>query len=1046
MRVEFNALNQVRKPTLILCNPNGEELNFLGMAKNIEYSKEYNETSSLSFTIPKYKDNTGDDEDFIEYYDRLVTNRIVKLENEGTYLINKIDRSFDSDGAEYKEVQCVGLEYEFADKTIAELKGTYCLYDATGSSKDKELMHFLLTHYIPTWSISEVDSELWNVFRTFELKDKNIFNLLMGEVAKSFDCVFLFDTFNKTIKIVKTKNIHKQTDIYISAQNLMKSLNIEEDSDSLITALSVFGGGDLTIRNVNPTGGVLYNFDYFINNDFLSPELAEAIKVWENKCEANQSVFTGLLNQLKTKNSELLALQTQKSVLEAQERALVQHHAIAVTAGDNEFCTKYKNEIAAKNAEIATKQNEINIKTQEIATVQISMDNLVFDLSMDNPINFTSEQKLELNPYIKQGSVTNDDFIITDIMTLEEITQTSLELMEWGKEQLEKCSQPIWNFDVDVVSFTSLIEYKDFTQQLEMGSEIVIEVDKTKDLYAYTTLIGYTINIDDNTTTLSFSNQLNYKSKTLTFDELFENSASITKDYTFDLTNRTNNDKTTVKMDEYIEKGFVDITKELLATTNQEFVMSNTGIRGKEWIPETQTYSGEEIWMTKNVLAFSDDNFATTRTAIGKVTLPDGTKTYGVIAENLVGKQILGKTLLLETANKSLVWDGENLTIRNANIIVGDDKFLDETLQQIEGVANTANQTANTANATANTANQTANSASGKINRVVDTSGNLLADKLAGTINAGKANVVLGAGSNFMKLNENGILITKDGGQTYNTAIGVDGIIADEIKSGGHLSGCHLSGGSAIFGKRNIKGIREIEITDLGFLTGYYADDGDAPRRKTFSFTTQYDGAVLNLHDPRIDPAVGNPSVVKLSGIGDTFASLNAYNRHFTIRVQDDWQIKMEGLVGFVNGFYSYGEKDALIPTQHYGTRTLYCEEADRVYFTTKGVSHTTNNKCIITLDPVFTETIELNSSYPYIIQLTPYSDARIWIEQVSDYDFIVKSDKDTQFTYELSAIRITYGEKYLEEKFFTDKKMLAKVQRDGIDRMNKKYKEKEVI
>ena len=132
-----------------------------------------------------------------------------------------------------------------------------------------------------------------------------------------------------------------------------------------------------------------------------------------------------------------------------------------------------------------------------------------------------------------------------------------------------------------------------------------------------------------------------------------------------------------------------------------------------------------------------------------------------------------------------------------------------------------------------------------------------------------------------------------------------------------------------------------------------------------------------------------------------------------------------------------WGEKPAVVPTQHYGVRTLYCEEADKCYFSTKGIAETVDGECRVQLDDIFIETIELNSTSPYIIQLTSYSDARVWIDQVEDYSFIVKSDKDTRFTYDLKAIRISYADVYLQEKYNYDKKKLLDAQESAIKRMS---------
>lgn len=132
----------------------------------------------------------------------------------------------------------------------------------------------------------------------------------------------------------------------------------------------------------------------------------------------------------------------------------------------------------------------------------------------------------------------------------------------------------------------------------------------------------------------------------------------------------------------------------------------------------------------------------------------------------------------------------------------------------------------------------------------------------------------------------------------------------------------------------------------------------------------------------------------------------------------------------------TFGDKNAAVPTQHYGVRALYCEEADRCYFSTKGIAETVYGECIIELDPMFLETIELNHTCPYLIQLTPYSNANMYVDAVEDGKFIVKSNIDTKFAYDLKAIRISYEKVYLEERKVANS-ILKKVQEAAIDRMS---------
>lgn len=159
------------------------------------------------------------------------------------------------------------------------------------------------------------------------------------------------------------------------------------------------------------------------------------------------------------------------------------------------------------------------------------------------------------------------------------------------------------------------------------------------------------------------------------------------------------------------------------------------------------------------------------------------------------------------------------------------------------------------------------------------------------------------------------------------------------------------------------------------------------------------------------------------------------------IQIRDDGYIDINPASGqscrVTGDFEVWGEKPAVIPTQHFGVRTLYCEEADRSYFSSKGMAETVNGEVTIKLDPVFLEVIELNSTFPYLIFLTSYSDTHIWVDSVEDLQFTIKSDKDTKFSYDIKAIRISFGKKYLEEKKNVSKKALINAQKAAIVRMS---------
>ena len=775
MRVQFDLFNRRRIPSLILCNPNGEELYALPMAKNRSLSMSLNDLSELTFELPKYENS----DEITPYYDVIKTRRVIKLEDVGQFLITKVE--VENDGVvEIKKVTCKGLEFELSSKNLDLLEGTYNFYDP--SNPAKSLMHIIMG-YLPTWSIEEVDSKLWGIWRTFDIKDNNIYNFLMGDVQEAYDCVFVFDTFKRKIKAVKTSNLPKKTDIFMSNRNLMKDLRITENADNIITALDVYGDGELSIRTVNPMGTpTIYNFSHFATTEWMSQGLIDAITKWQKKIEEAEKEYARLLTLIKNQNNKLATLQNELVNLNIEKKALEQKHSLAVVAGDNKNCEKYKGQITGKEKEIKAKEKQIKDKENEISQTNTSLSNISKSLSFEN--NFTVEQIKELNPFIYQSSIQNTNYAVTNLTTIEERQEMMYSLYNWGKQELNKSCQPIWEFNIDAINFLNLIEYKETSSQLELGSEVIIEVDRHKDLFATALLLGYRIDLDSfDNLELEFSSVLRFKSSSWTFEELFDSTASISKSFDFESYTWNIGKEAYSMIDEYTKHALDLTTQEITSSTNQEFTLSGVGLRGREFDPLTETYLPEQIWMNKNVLAFSDDAFKTTKTALGKITLPDGSKAYGLIGEYIVGKLLAGKTLVIENEKSTFRVDGQGVYIKDANIIMTSESGQELSIPDL--IAKSTE----------------------KIDNVLTANGLLDTEKLYGQILAGTNNILCinQSKTKALLINDTGILISnkKDSGKwVWTTAISADGISANAIQANGTLSGVNIVGGSLNIGNK----------------------------------------------------------------------------------------------------------------------------------------------------------------------------------------------------------------------------------------------------
>lgn len=108
------------------------------------------------------------------------------------------------------------------------------------------------------------------------------------------------------------------------------------------------------------------------------------------------------------------------------------------------------------------------------------------------------------------------------------------------------------------------------------------------------------------------------------------------------------------------------------------------------------------------------------------------------------------------------------------------------------------------------------------------------------------------------------------------------------------------------------------------------------------------------------------------------------------------------------------GSKNAIVPTSQ-GMAAINAYETAEYYFGDIGKSKTDKNgQVLIQIDPFFLETI--NTSVPYHVFVSPYGNANVWVEQMDQNSFLVKSSKPfIEFSWEIKAKRKGYEDDRLE-------------------------------
>lgn len=652
----FDYFENPEEPSIVLCNPDKTELFSLGLMYDTKLNLRYNAIGDFSFSFPKSIDGG---ETILNAYQHIKNKKLVYIENYGYYVIDDVQE--DMDGSQpIKKITCKSLEYELVSKRVSAYGGTVKLYDIL--NPEGTLLYDML-QLAPNWTVGSVDTSLLVKYRTFNVSDSTVYNVLTSDVANAFECIFVFDTVLRKVSAIAYENATSQTDIFLSFDNLIDNASVSEKTDEITTCLSVYGGGTLNIRGVNPLGtDKIYDFSYYSNTDWMSAGLVLALQNWNSLLDIQQPIYADNLTLLKTYNQEIIVLRSTLTQLNSDYLSLEGVKKLRVQTGES--LTSINAQLASKQLEIDAQQVLINNKQLQIDSVTLTLQTINDLVSFENTSNFTPAQLLELNNFIYENTYQNENIIQTDSMTTVEVQDAQQDLYDQAQVVLSRISQPRYEIEFDAINYTELSEFDVFTEQTELGMVVSADLDAG---IIETVLLEMSLSFDNpEDFSMTFSNRLRLDNGNFMYSDLFGNVVKTGSAVSFDSlkwSNWENNYKDDVTT--FITSALDTTTNNLINNSNQEILINQNGLRGRTLNPDTNQYDPTQVWLTSSVLAFTDDGFETSKLALGSVETDAGTK-FGLVAEVIFGNLLAGNTLTISNENNNFILDGTGATLNNA--------------------------------------------------------------------------------------------------------------------------------------------------------------------------------------------------------------------------------------------------------------------------------------------------------------------------------------------------------------------------------------------
>ena len=345
----------------------------------------------------------------------------------------------------------------------------------------------------------------------------------------------------------------------------------------------------------------------------------------------------------------------------------------------------------------------------ELKLIQNERDKIVSQFSFEN--NFTEEEKLAIEPYLIEGTFSDETFIVTDSMEVKDYSDTSTkvqvidadgnisiktigelketdtimddiyvaeQLVDAGYEKLKTVSQPSFSFSLESANFLFIEKFKPFIDQLlslekNKGSLFgaVINVELSDGNWVYPYLQEMEIQYDDpDSFTMSFGNRFRLSTEVYTFSELHNETTSAVSNVSSLLSSVSQpvTNGTIDAISTYANTN-LNLTKQtIVATDENDFTIGSYGIMGKKKSTAENNVDGfdpEQLWITNNKICFTADGWETTESVFGKITNEDGSTTYGLIADTLIGNLIMGKNLIIQNSGETMTMDDDGLTVKN---------------------------------------------------------------------------------------------------------------------------------------------------------------------------------------------------------------------------------------------------------------------------------------------------------------------------------------------------------------------------------------------
>lgn len=299
--------------------------------------------------------------------------------------------------------------------------------------------------------------------------------------------------------------------------------------------------------------------------------------------------------------------------------------------------------LLVRSIEAEISQRDAKIKTYTDKREQYQNANAEISNSLLMTENFTEQQLIRLNAFLREDELHLDDIVETDLDTLSSSFKIKQDAMESGRIELKKLCEPQLQFSMDMANIYALEEFEPIIHQFKLGN--IIKVGLRPDYIKQSRLLEVNINFEDfSDFSCEFGELTSLRTQSDIHADLLGQAISAGKSVAHNSSYWTQGSDKATSTDLRIQQGLLDATTQIKAIDGtQGVVIDKYGIRLQKQ-NEDGSIDPHQAWLVNNMILMTDDGWKTSRTGIGQFTIEDK-EFYGLIAEAVFAGYIEGSRI-----------------------------------------------------------------------------------------------------------------------------------------------------------------------------------------------------------------------------------------------------------------------------------------------------------------------------------------------------------------------------------------------------------------